>query len=144
MRTPRLRFPSPALIVACLALFAALGGSTYAATHISASAKIHFSNAALKNGWTNHGPPFALAGYAKDSVGIVHLRGALNYGGSDTGTFRLPRGLRPSHELDLPIFASGLANVATVTIYPSGNVAVIMPNTDSFALLDGVSFAAGE
>jgi hypothetical protein len=30
----RLRFPSPALILSCLALFAALGGSTYAATSI--------------------------------------------------------------------------------------------------------------
>lgn len=28
---PRLRFPSPALVIACLALFVALGGSTYAA-----------------------------------------------------------------------------------------------------------------
>ena len=35
----RLRFPSPALILSCLALFAALGGSTYAATSIGSSRK---------------------------------------------------------------------------------------------------------
>ena len=33
----RARFPSPALILSCLALFAALGGSTYAATSFGSS-----------------------------------------------------------------------------------------------------------
>jgi hypothetical protein len=35
----RLRFPSPALILSCLALFAALGGSTYAATSIGGTSR---------------------------------------------------------------------------------------------------------
>jgi uncharacterized membrane protein len=34
-----LRLPSPAMIVACIALFVALGGSGYAATQIGHSAK---------------------------------------------------------------------------------------------------------
>jgi hypothetical protein len=35
----RLRFPSPAFILSCLALFAALGGSTYAATSIGGTSR---------------------------------------------------------------------------------------------------------
>ena len=48
---PRLRFPSPALILSCLTLFAALGGGAYAANSVGSSS-IHFTNAPLENGWT--------------------------------------------------------------------------------------------
>jgi hypothetical protein len=36
MTHPRMRVPSPALILACVALFAASGGGAYAASSISA------------------------------------------------------------------------------------------------------------
>jgi hypothetical protein len=48
----RLRFASPALFLACLALLAALGGGTYDAAQSSASG-IHFANAKLQNSWNN-------------------------------------------------------------------------------------------
>ncbi len=44
------------------------------------------------------------AGYAKDSNGIVHLRGGISDGTADTPAFRLPPGYRPSHVLYLPIY----------------------------------------
>src|SRR5690242_21346149 len=100
----RLRFPSPAFAVACVALFAAIGGSTYAAT--SSSRAIHFTNAKLKNGWqpgNKTNPQDAPPSYAKDSLGVVHLRGAL-FGQNDKTAFVLPRGLRPRHTVEEPLF----------------------------------------
>jgi hypothetical protein len=46
---PRLRFPSLALVIACLALFVALGGSTYAAVR-AAGGRSRVTNAKLVSG----------------------------------------------------------------------------------------------
>ena len=58
MTTTRARrpFPSPALVIASLALFAALGGSTYAATS-AGSPRISWTNAKLMNGWKTGSVP---------------------------------------------------------------------------------------
>jgi hypothetical protein len=138
---PRLRFPSPALILAILALFAAVGGTTYAGTRTSASA-IHFTKAALKNGWTKasgHSP----AGYAKDSLGVVHLRGGISSGATSKTIFVLPKGLRPSHTFAVFAFTQ-LGNVGQLTINSSGGVQVAGSSASGVTLLDGISFVAGE
>jgi hypothetical protein len=137
----RLRFPSPALTISCLALFAALGGSTYAATSINSSS-VHFRDAALENGWV-HSSATPPVGYAKDSEGIVHLRGGIAGGSSGTVAFVLPRALRPRHIL-YPVIAGGGPTVAFLTIRPNGSVALTGSGVNSFAGLDGVSFVAGE
>jgi hypothetical protein len=142
MRTPRLRFPSPALILSCLALFAALGGSTYAATHTSAS-KIHFTSAALKHGWTNASGAFAPAGYAKDSLGVVHLRGAVKSGATGQIIFVLPKGLRPSHILTV-LVNTQFNNVGALTINRGGGAQVAGTSASGVTELDGVSFVAGQ
>lgn len=141
----RLRFPSPALIIACLALFAALGGGAYAASSIG-SKGIHFSSAHLVNGWksghtTNKldAPP----GYAKDSLGVIHLRGDLFGGPDDTSAFVLPKGLRPSHVVYVPIYTASEA-IGYVLVQKDGNVTLLGGNVTAFASLDGVSFVAGE
>jgi hypothetical protein len=138
----RMRVPSPALILSCLALFAALGGSTYAATS-AGSSSIHFTNATLQNDWHNFGTIYAPAGYAKDSLGVVHLRGGIFAGTSGTTAFILPSGMRPSHHLDLPVFTSG-GEVGYVAISAGGQIRPIGAYANSFTSLDGVSFAAGE
>jgi hypothetical protein len=125
--------------LSCLALFAALGGSTYAATRTIASGTLHFTNATLENGWHRLSPIYARPGYAKDASGIVHLRGALGGGGSDTAGFVLPSGLRPSHRLYIPAVTQ--PGAPEVVIYPKGNVLLV---GTSFTSLDGISFAAGE
>jgi hypothetical protein len=140
---PRLRFPSPALILSCAALFTALGGSTYAATSISSSGRIHFTNAKLHNSWANSGPPSAAAGYAKDSLGVVHLRGAIAGSTSLSVAFVLPKALRPSHDLLVPVVA-GAGNVQILQILRSGKALPDGPNVTNFTSLDGISFAAGE
>jgi hypothetical protein len=138
----RLRSSSPALIIACLALFAALGGSAYAAAQTRASGKVHFTNAALKNGWTNSGARFPPAGYAMDSSGIVHLRGSIH--GGMGSAFVLPRGLRPSHVLDIPDVIAGADAYVFITkdgkVNPEGEATAASALTS----LDGISFAAGQ
>jgi hypothetical protein len=142
----RSRFPSPALIIACLALFAALGGSTYAATSISSKSAIHFAKAHLRNGWQSghkSNPLDAPPGYARDSLGVVHLRGDIFAGSDDTTAFVLPKDLRPSHIVYKPIYTqSGL--IGYVLIQPNGKVLPFGGNVVAFASLDGVSFVAGE
>lgn len=139
----RLRVPTPALIIACLALFAALGGSTYAATHTSASHKIHFTNATFKNGWANSSSVDGPAGYAKDSLGVVHLRGLIRHGSSGTTAFVLPKSLRPKHDLYLLVYLAG-GNFGPLEIHPNGSVIPFGENPTSGTSLDGVSFVAGQ
>jgi hypothetical protein len=128
--------PSPALIVACLALFAALGGGSYAATQIGSSS-IHFTNAKLQHGWKQGccvtGPP----AYAKDSLGVVHLRGGLKSGTAGSPAFVLPKALRPTHALYLSIWPPG----DSLVIATDGTVT---PNETDNALISlaGINFPA--
>jgi hypothetical protein len=125
-------------------LFAALGGSTYAATSIVGSGGIHFKKATYKNGWhTYPHPGYASAGYAKDSLGVVHLRGGISGATNDTTAFVLPSGLRPRHYLFLPAYTY-LYSEGSVEIKPGGEVIPIGSDVTSYTSLDGISFAAGE
>lgn len=48
----------------------------------------------LQNGWVNYGDGWASAGYYKDSLGIVHLRGLVKGGTAAAAIFTLPVGYR--------------------------------------------------
>lgn len=143
MRTVRLRLPSPALIVACLALFAAVGGGAYAASS-SGGHSLHFTKATLKNGWKRAACRcYAAPGYARDSTGEVHLRGVIYKGPAGTDAFILPKALRPSHFVLIEIFTQGGAP-GYLQIEKGGAVAPFGTEASGFTSLDGVSFAAGE
>jgi hypothetical protein len=138
----QLRFPSPALIAACLALFVALGGGAYAASSTS-SKSIHFTDATLENGWVSAHGGYAKPGYAKDSLGVVHLRGAACCASDTFPAFALPRGMRPKHNLVLPVFTSG-GTLGWVEILVNGVVLPQGSRATSFTSLDGISFVAGQ
>jgi hypothetical protein len=138
----RLRLPSPALVLSCFALFAALGGGAYAASSIGSSS-ISWHNATLLNHWTRSGTEFAPASYAKDSLGVVHLRGGISGGTSYTKAFALPHGLRPNHVVYLPAVTNDGVG-ATVIVFPDGRVVPYGGNASAFTSLDGVSFVAGQ
>ena len=144
MTTVRLRVPSPALIVACLALFAALGGSTYAATS-AGTTTLHFTTITnFKNTWRPApSTVYARPGYARDSSGVVHLRGVIYDGASNTTAFTLPRAVRPNHLVYVQVFTqSGVTG--TVLIQSDGEVIPFGGNVGGLTSLDGISFAAGE
>jgi hypothetical protein len=137
----RLRFPSPALILSCLALFAALGGGAYAATS-SGTPRVRWTNATLMNGWHTHLVDTARVAYAKDSAGVVHLRGTMNNGTDDATAFVLPKGLRPRHTTVLTVFTATPGG--ELEIGPTGIVLPIGGGDTTYTSLDGVSFVAGQ
>jgi hypothetical protein len=138
----RRRLPSPALVISCVALFSALGGgAAYAASSVGSVAPT-WHNVSLQNSWSPYsGGP---TGYAKDSNGVVHLRGEIS-GSSSVGlkAFTLPVGDRPSHTLYLPIYTLSYTE-GSLEITTGGSVIPYGNNAGGLSSLDGVSFVAGE
>jgi hypothetical protein len=95
---------------------------------------------AFQNGWNNTGASFSTAAYFKDLEGIVHLRGSVTAGISQT-IFTLPAGYRPSGVEGFAVLANGGSPpVGSIAILPSGTVN-INSGLQPFAL-DGISFRA--
>jgi tetrahydromethanopterin S-methyltransferase subunit B len=53
----------------------------------------------LLNSWVNYGGVYAVAGYYKDPIGLVHIKGLVKDGTTGTAIFSLPAGYRPSEQL---------------------------------------------
>lgn len=144
MRTVRLRVPSPALIVACLALFAALGGTTYAATSAGTTTLQFTKVTNFKNTWRPApAKVYARPGYAR-SAGVVHLRGVIYDGTSDTTAFVLPKQMRPNHYMQLVVATFDNLPPSTLVIQNDGEVIPTGSSPGTGIWLDGISFAAGE
>ena len=97
----------------------------------------------LLNSWVNHGSPNSAAGYYKDPLGRVHLRGRVDPGTWASMIFALPSGYRPS---DFCLFAqmtyySADWHACSVGVSAAGEVFVYGPTGDRVNL-DGISFRA--
>jgi len=79
------------------------------------------------NSWVNVGGGYYTAGYYKDSIGIVHLRGLIKGGTTTAGTdlLQLPVGYRPAKHMFFPavsnyaycaiqVLATGIVELGTV------------------------------
>jgi hypothetical protein len=100
---------------------------------------------AFQNSWTNHNlAPDQQAGFYLDSLGVVHLCGAISGGGNDTTAFTLPAGSRPGNTVIFTGVDNSLANDTTVTIDATG---ALMPHIGFSpgpgVSLEGLTFAAG-
>ena len=98
------------------------------------------------NGWTYGGFGSFHPAYYVDANHVLHFRGSVRAGNINSAAFRLPKGVRPSHVLSLPIYAS--AGVQEMNILPNGNVIPFDQTTTDqfvrdFTSLDGVSFPLG-
>ena len=99
------------------------------------------------NSWVNYENTYNPAGYFKDSLGIVHLRGLVKNGTNNTTIFTLPVGYRPSNRELLTVqtytTAAGTGNNTTgrVDILTDGTVQVIFGN-NGWLSLDGLTFRA--
>lgn len=93
----------------------------------------------LTTGWANYGGGWQSAGYMKDSMGFVHLRGlVVRSSGSATTIFTLPSGYRPSAGI---MFPANLSNVfGRVDIASTGIVSFSLGDPVSFLSLDGITF----
>jgi len=139
---------SPAITVATAALVLSLAGGATAATVTSQrpAAPVVWHNLKLINGWGYGGFGSFHAAYYVDANHVVHLRGSARLGKIGSAAFRLPKGVRPSHVLSLPIYAS--AGVQEMNILPNGfAIPFDQTGTDSsvrdFTSFDGVSFPQG-
>ncbi len=91
----------------------------------------------LLGGWSNTGDPFAPAGYYKDSMGIVHLRGRVENGVLDV--FNLPPGYRPAFNRIFRVHGFAAGGVF-IQVHSTGEVEAGTATTWTF--LDGITFRA--
>lgn len=102
----------------------------------------------LGTDWSNYGSGFSTAGYWKDSLGVVHLRGVLNYVGSDSAAvaFTLPSGYRPALIGLFPahVFNGSAFSLGRIDITTGGAVTKALPtgslNPTGYISLDGITF----
>ncbi len=160
MKNRSLTKPSPALVISMLALFVALGGAGYAATALPKDSvgtaqiknkavtapKLHidltWKKPTLTNSWAYGGSDTSEPAYTKDPDGIVHLRGSVAGGMSDTVAFTLPPGYRPAAISLFPVYADE-NTTDSLYIGADGKVYPLGDDVQYFTSLDGVSFPAG-
>jgi len=146
--------PSPATVIATVALFVALGGIAGALpgtdkTENDDVKDLKYKDLDLKNGWSASGSSGYTPGAALDAQGIVHLRGAIAQNIADGDNFaQLPGALRPDASVFVVVDLSA-ANQGRLSISPDGAMTVAVeqggPVTAHklFTSLDGVTFEAG-
>lgn len=91
----------------------------------------------LLNSWANYGGAYNSAGYFKDSLGIVHLRGLVKDGTIGQSIFTLPAGYRPTANEVLVTISNGA--IGRIDIAADGNVYATTGDNTWFSL-DGVTF----
>jgi len=138
---------SPAIAIATAALaLSVAGGATAATVSGNASTPVKWHNLTLLNGWSYGGFGSFHVAYYLDANHVVHLRGSAHSGVYTKATFRLPSGIRPSHILSMPVYASN-NSVGEMNILPNGQVIVFDQasgnNVRDFTSFDGVSFPLG-
>ena len=95
---------------------------------------------AFMNGWVNFDNVYNPAGYFKDSLGIVHLRGLVKNGTNNTTIFTLPVGYRPSNR-ELQAVQTNNNIIGRVDIFADGQVTVVS-GSNGWVSLDGITFRA--
>lgn len=71
----------------------------------------------LLNSWANYGIGHNPAGYFKDTLGIVHLRGLVKDGTVGQAIFTLPTGYRPSYTEDIIVLCYNGADYVLGYLY---------------------------
>ncbi|HWY94368.1 MAG TPA: hypothetical protein VNX69_04225 [Steroidobacteraceae bacterium] len=99
----------------------------------------------LINGWTN-GPFGTSKAAARNTAGIVHLRGAIATSGTNAEPFVLPAAFRPATDVYVPVDLCNATN-GRLFIQASGAVTVqaqggVFSNAQCFTSLDGAWFVA--
>src|SRR5439155_8865031 len=89
----------------------------------------------------NFGAPWEVAGYMKDHLGIVHLRGLLKSGTVGSAAFTLPSGYRPANKQRFAQVANagGADVLGTLDVDSSGNAVPAAGGNASLSLA-GITF----
>ncbi|NUU74182.1 hypothetical protein [Paenibacillus xylanilyticus] len=102
----------------------------------------------LLSGWANFLSGFSPAGFYKDSMGYVHIRGLIK-SGAGGAFFKLPKGYRPTHALAFSTISAANsagdgALPASINIFPDGTVITAVNFQSGFMSLEGISFLAAD
>jgi hypothetical protein len=142
------RRPSPALFVASLALFVALGSGATITQQISRTGanapQLTYSTIPLKSGWTGGAFGTRLPAVALDTNGTVHFKGAIATSGTNMAPFTLALKFRPSATVyvtvDMCNAAQGRLQIGSngsTLVEPEGGT---IANAQCFTSLDGVTY----
>jgi hypothetical protein len=118
--------------------FAALSAQIAAVT-----APLSWTKLTFMGGWTSYGNGYGDPAYAKDALGVVHLRG-LAKGTPTPGMVvsTLPAGFRPESIVEMYLACAG-TSPCTVAFKPTGEVVFEMVYPASMWLsFDGLTFSA--
>lgn len=93
----------------------------------------------LIDSWVAFGAPYPAPQYFKDSIGMVHLRGAIKNGTIGSSAATLPAGYRPGYNCSFSVPSNVGAGI--IVVQTDGSLVPIAGSNSSF-LLDGASFRA--
>lgn len=110
-----------------------------AVTSAKIEAQQDFIAPTLINAWVNYDTSHSLAGYMKDSLGFVHLRGLVK-NGSAGNMFVLPVGYRNTKNQHFAAMAQGA--FALIRIDINGTVQVSGHVGTAYVTVDGITFKA--
>ena len=103
----------------------------------------NWADLVLQNSWTNIGLPFFYAGYMKDQLGFVHLRGVITGGtlpGGVVALTNLPIGYRPNKESIFIVSSYSDGDViGRIHILSNGEVQ-LYTGGNGHVSLDGITF----
>lgn len=92
----------------------------------------------FENAWVNYGPATAPAGYWKDALGVVHLQGLIKSGTVGSAAFTLSPGFRPDFQHVFSSVSNGV--IGRVDVFADGTVVPVLPSSNVWVTLDGISF----
>jgi hypothetical protein len=93
----------------------------------------------LTNSWVNFGAPYESAGYYKDPLGTVWVRGTIKNGSLNAAVFTLPTGYRPANDLPFAVVRGGDV-YARVVVRSTGVLEVTHAAAVGEISLNGISF----
>lgn len=98
-----------------------------------------FIDATLEPGFTNLGLGFRPAGFMKDTLGFVHLRGVMNCPDGENTAFTLPPKYRPGQNEAGPLGVGGQAG-GNLQVFTDGRVLPFLPSGASACVIAGFTF----
>lgn len=93
---------------------------------------------AFANSWVNYGSGWREAGFWKDPLGVIHLRGLIKSGTVGNAAFTLPPGFRPTLAETYAVISNGA--VGRLSVYTDGTVIPETPSNNTYVSLSGISF----
>jgi hypothetical protein len=93
---------------------------------------------AFVNSWVNFAAGWQVAGFWRDPLGLVHLRGLIKSGTVGSTAFTLPPGFRPSVSETFATISNGA--VGKVDVITDGTVVPTTPSNNTYVSLSGIQF----